>query len=100
MMEAATRFTRAISISALLVSVLVLCGWAADIPLLTRIAPGWPRMVALTALAFGLTAISLWFAVPQPSATLLAGSSTRSTRQHISYACASLVVLIGVVRLA
>jgi hypothetical protein len=46
------------------VSLLVLFGWVLGVPTLTSIVPNWPRMVALTALAFAISSVSLWLAVP------------------------------------
>jgi PAS domain S-box-containing protein len=98
---AAVRFARSTGAIALLVSLLVLAGWTLGVPFLTSLAPGWPRMVALTASAFALTSSSLWLAALQttdaarPTPRRLA----RAARQQISLACALLVVLIGLIRL-
>jgi len=91
----AARFARYSSVIGFLVSLVVLYGWTFDVPIFTRIVSDWPRMVALAALAFALSSVSLWLAVPQPNLRRAAPAS----RQQISFVCAVLVVLIGVVRL-
>jgi PAS domain S-box-containing protein len=99
--NAATRLARLIGAIVLLTSLLVLAGWAFRIPAVTSILPGWPRMAALTASAFGLASVSLWFALPPPTgvAQRTGHGFARDRRQQLSLACASLVALIGLVRL-
>ncbi|HEU4593136.1 MAG TPA: hypothetical protein VFS13_19690, partial [Steroidobacteraceae bacterium] len=46
----------------LIVGVFVLTGWMLDMEQLTNLVPGWPRMVKLSAVAFVVSAASLWFA--------------------------------------
>jgi PAS domain S-box-containing protein len=46
----------------LIVGVFVLAGWMLGMEQLTNLVPGWPRMVKLSALAFVLSAVSLWLA--------------------------------------
>jgi PAS domain S-box-containing protein len=99
---AATRFARLIGAIALLTSLFVLVGWALPVAALTSIVPGWPRMMPLTAAAFMLAATALYLALPLPTAA--ARMSVRwaaaDLRSQVSLACAVMVALIGVVRLA
>ncbi len=44
------------------VGMFVLIGWTFDIEPLTNIAPSWPKMVRLTALALVLAGVTLWLA--------------------------------------
>ncbi|HEV8332815.1 MAG TPA: PAS domain S-box protein [Steroidobacteraceae bacterium] len=68
----------------------MLAGWWLDLPVLTSVSPSWPKMVALTALAFVLAAASLWFQV----------GATAPTHRRFSRICAALVVVIGALGLA
>jgi PAS domain S-box-containing protein len=99
---AATRFARLIGTIALLTSLLVLAGWALGIVVFTSIVPGWPRMAPLTALTFALASVALHLALPLPAAgprMTVRGTAT-GPHSQISRACAVLVALIGLVRLA
>lgn len=99
---AATRFARLIGAIALLTSLSVLAGWVLGIVAFTSIMPGWPQMVALTAAAFVFAAVALCLALPLPTAekrTSVRGAAD-NLRSQIFLACAVLVALIGLVRLA
>jgi PAS domain-containing protein len=98
--RAGLRLARAVSLLGFLVSLIVFLGWAVSIPVLTQLAPGWPRMVALTALAIALTSVSLWLAVPQQSSVADASlSRALSHRRQLSLVLAALVVFIALTRL-
>src|SRR5690349_17682391 len=45
---------------AMMVGTFVLAGWALDMDQITNLAPGWPRMVKLTAVCFVLIGAALW----------------------------------------
>ncbi len=59
---------------ALAVGFLAFAGWLFDIGSLTNIAPQWPRMAKLTALAFVLAGVTLWLATSnaKPATTVAA----------------------------
>jgi hypothetical protein len=59
-------------------------------------------MAALTAATFVLTSVSLWLATLQPAdvVRLTSRESSRVAQQRVSSACAIVVVLIGLVRVA
>jgi hypothetical protein len=99
---AATRFARLIGAIALLTSLFVLAGWALGIVVFTSIVPGWPQMMALTALAFVLVSVALCLALPLPTAgaRMPVRGAAVGLRSQISLACAVLAALIGLVRLA
>lgn len=63
----ARRVTAAAGATSILVGLLVLIGWSADIALLKSIAPGLVAMKANTALAFLLSGYSLWIAADRPA---------------------------------
>lgn len=84
----ASRFARVASVAALLTSSLVLIGWLTGNGALTSLVPGWPRMVALTALLFALASVSLWLTVSKHTAT------------GVPFACAAVVLIVGSLRLA
>lgn len=98
MISAATQSARALSFArwvsavAFCASVSVLAGWQFGISSLTSILPTWPKMVALTALAFALAAASLWLQVRTFAA---AEALTDGARSRVYRACAALVVIIG-----
>jgi PAS domain S-box-containing protein len=81
----AMSFVRAVSAVVCLVGALVLAGWWLDLPALTTVLPSAAKMVPLTALAFVLAAVSLWFQV----------SAADPTHWRIAHSCGALVVLIG-----
>lgn len=83
-------FARAAAAIVLLVSASVLTGWLFDFPALVSVMPAWPKMVALTALAFALAALSLWLQAPAP----VDGAMGRP-RQRVARVCAALVTAIG-----
>jgi hypothetical protein len=63
---AAMRFARLSGAIALLTGLFVLAGWTLGIAALTSIVSGWPRMAALTALAFVVASVALCLALPLP----------------------------------
>ena len=52
-------FSRAAGVLAVLVGLLVLVGWAFEIPIVTSVLPGFTPMVANTAVSFILAGVSL-----------------------------------------
>jgi PAS domain S-box-containing protein len=80
--RASSSFARVASAVVFVVGALVLLGWILGIAALTSVVPGWPKMVASTALAFVLAGVSLWL---QASERLRAGA----------YVCAALAIFIG-----
>jgi PAS domain S-box-containing protein len=60
--ESSRNLARFAALVALVVGAFVLAGWSLDMEALTNLAPGWPRMVRLTALCFMLAGVSLWLA--------------------------------------
>src|ERR1700731_2674869 len=98
---AATRFARLIGAIGLLTGLFVLAGWALGIVTLTSIVPGWPQMMALTALAFVLVCVALCLALPLPTAgaQMPVRGAAAGLRSQISIACAALAALIGLARL-
>jgi PAS domain S-box-containing protein len=75
--RAAAVFARVTAFAAVAGGVIVLGGWALDLPHFTSVVPGWPNMVRATALAFVLYGIALWLitAGQRPLAALLAGAA-------------------------
>jgi diguanylate cyclase (GGDEF)-like protein len=72
------------------VSSLVLCGWTLDVEVLKRIFPRLVAMNPVTALAFILLSLSLWF-----SSSENPGRKARGTAQL----CAGIVALVGLLKL-
>ncbi|HEX6396470.1 MAG TPA: PAS domain S-box protein, partial [Steroidobacteraceae bacterium] len=70
---------------ALIVGAFVMAGWWLNLEMLTNIAPGWPRMVRLSALCFLLSGGSLWLA------TLGAARSSMALAA-IATACGTLIL--------
>ena len=85
----AMSFVRAVSAIVFLIGASVLAGWWLDLPALTSVLPSAAKMVALTALAFVLAAISLCFQA----------GATDPTQWRVSRICAVLVIAIGVIGL-
>ena len=63
------RFSGRIGLGVAIAGLLVLCGWAFDIPLLKSLLPGLADMKANTAAAFVLGGASLWWSGPSAAAT-------------------------------
>ncbi len=72
------------------VSSLVLCGWTLDVEALKRIFPRLVAMNPVTALAFILLSLSLWF-----SSSENPGRKARVAAQL----CAGIVALVGLLKL-
>jgi PAS domain S-box-containing protein len=87
-------FGRAVGAIVFLVSVSVLAGWAFNFPEIISVLPAWPKMAALTALAFALAAVSLWLQARVPT-----NDATDNSRRQVFRACAALVTLIGLLGL-
>ncbi|MEO6553004.1 MAG: PAS domain-containing protein, partial [Nitrospiraceae bacterium] len=79
------------SVTAIVVGLLVLVGWIADIPFLKSVLPSLPTMKANTALAFTLAGVSLW---------ILQREQTSQSTHRIGQACAALVALAGLLTLS
>jgi PAS domain S-box-containing protein len=77
---------RVVSAIVFLTGALVLAGWWLEMPALTSVLPSGAKMVALSALAFVLAALSLWFQV----------GASDPMQWRVSRICAALVVVIGV----
>lgn len=92
----ALSFARGVSAVTFCVSVSVLAGWQFGISSLTSILPTWPKMVALTALAFALAAVSLGL---QLRAFAAPNALADNAHAQVSRACALLVVIIGLIGL-
>ncbi|MBS1214712.1 MAG: todS, partial [Proteobacteria bacterium] len=82
---------RVASAAAISVGILVLLGWAFDLPLLKSALSGLAAMKANTALGFILAGVSLWSASP--------GAQTRPLRL-VSRRCAAGVLLLGLLVIA
>jgi len=93
----ARSFAQRVSAIAFCTSLSVLAGWQLGISSLTSILPMWPKMVALTALAFALAAVSLWLQVRTFAAP---DTPTADTLARVARSCAALVVLIGLAGLS
>jgi signal transduction histidine kinase len=87
-------FSATASLAVISVSVLVLAGWAFDIEFLKRMVPDAIAMNPMTAVAFLLSSASLWlYRADVSDAKRLAGF------RRAAFLCASVVALIGFVRL-
>ncbi len=84
------RIVTAASTFALIVSSLVLVGWAFDVETLKRIFPKLVAMNPVTALAFILLGLSLWLSRTE--------SASRKTRLAAKL-CAGLVAMVGLLKL-
>jgi PAS domain S-box-containing protein len=94
------RFAQAASVVVIFVSVSVLLGWTLNVRALTSILPTGPPMVASTALAFFLAAISLAAAARLGTTEPIAHERRGPAWHRASRICAAAVVLIGLLRLA
>jgi PAS domain S-box-containing protein len=93
----AISFARVVSAIVFFVGALVLAGWWLDLPALTSVLPAGAKMVALTALAFVLAAVSLWLVARATSST--DGSATQAVGWRLGRAFAALAALIGLIDL-
>jgi diguanylate cyclase (GGDEF)-like protein/PAS domain S-box-containing protein len=84
------RYCEASAIAVMGVAFLVLVGWTFHIEWLKTVLPGFVTMKANTAIALGLSAISLWLSLPGES---------RTRKRQLAYFMATVVVLIGAVSL-
>ena len=71
--------TRGASIATIMLSSLVLTGWAFDIQTFKSILPIWVSMKTNTALSFMLAGVSLWLSHTQP---------VRPAKRRVAQACA------------
>lgn len=85
-----TRIAGGIGISLIAIPVVVLFGWIARLPILTRLAPGWPSMKPITASAFVFTGVAL----------LLSRDGSSFERRRIARWCGAIVATIAIVTLA
>lgn len=83
-------FSRGASAVAALVGFLVLIGWALDVEMLKAVVPGLVAMNPITALAFILAGAALW---------ILRKEEVDSWMRRLGLACASIVALVGLLRL-
>lgn len=83
-------FSRAASLAAAVIGGLVLLSWAFDVAALARFFPGLGEMKANAALAFVLSAASLWLLVSQSDTRLIL----------VARLCAAIVVVLSVLTLA
>ena len=80
--ESSRFLARFAALVAVATGVFVLAGWSFDLDALTNLAPGWPRMVRLSAVGFVLTGSALWW--------LLSGAT------RVAIVLASLAIALGV----
>ena len=90
----ASRYTGAIGVIAALVGLSVLAGWLFGVPLLTRVAPGWPQMAPLTAFWAALCGAALI-----PSVGYGPARPRVSAYRQAALACAVLVTLLALIQL-
>ena len=84
-------FSRAASLTAILIGGLVLVGWSFDIGTLKSVLPDLPNMMANTALGLGLAGVSLW---------LHQREEVNQWRHHVAQGVAFAVVLVGLLTLS
>ena len=88
------RLPKAASAGVVLVSLLVLAGWAFNIEFLKRVIPDAVTMNPMTAVAFILSSAGLWLSRADVS------DASRLVRiRRTAFLCAATVALIGLVRL-
>ena len=73
------------------VGVIVVLGWAFDVPVVKSLGPHFASMKANTALSMLLAGVSLW---------CLSDESRPKRKSTVGYGCAILVALIGVLTLS
>lgn len=88
--------SRMVTVGVVLLSLMVIFGWLADIPVLTSIGVGSPSMKFNTALCFVLTGIALATKQWQP---ILKTRKLRKQTQIIAVSSAFIVMLIGALTL-
>lgn len=88
------RLARGLSAAVALSGCLVLAGWLLDSPVLKSLIPGLVAMNPITAAAFVLAALSLWWSAAEPGGLLGPGWRCRA-----AFAAAALVALIGALTL-
>ncbi len=88
-----TKLPKAASAAVVLVSLLVLAGWAFNIEFLKRVFPGAVAMNPMTAVAFILSSVGLWF-----SRSDVSDASRLAKIRRTAFLCAATVALIGLVR--
>ncbi|MBI5180512.1 MAG: hypothetical protein HZA05_03810, partial [Nitrospirae bacterium] len=86
---------KAASAAVVLVSLLVLAGWAFNIEFLKRIIPNAVAMNPITAVAFLLSSVGLWFF----QSDVLDAQRFAKIRHNAAFLCAAAAALIGLVRL-
>ncbi len=84
----------AASFAVVLVSLLILAGWAFNLEFLKRVIPNAVAMNPMTAVGFILSAVSLWLCRMDVS-----DASPLARIQRTAFFCAVMVTLIGLVRL-
>jgi PAS domain S-box-containing protein len=92
--SALRRFSTAAGITAATVGILVLVGWALDVPLLKSVLPHLVSMKANTALCFLLAGISLWLAQERQ------GDSHAQLRLRLSQAAAAAAAALSLLTLS
>ena len=82
------RMSKAASLFAILIGLLVLLGWLLNIDVLKNISPFWITLKVNAAFAFVLLGISLWLFEKEPKGPI-------NWRQGVIYICAIIITLIG-----
>jgi PAS domain S-box-containing protein len=95
------RLARGCAAISVLVGVIVLIGWALDIPVLKSVLPIWVTMKANTAACFVLAGVALWLKTraPDPPANAPTPGRWDRVRGHAANLCAGTVLLAGALTL-